>query len=151
MSPVCSTNAGRCGKRVDPRSTAAWSVAVTSVLASLLKPMWLSLICAKNSPDLPAVPASAVPAFPRAADTGTPPTMLHNTALPAHAMQVRKPRRSTPSAASMSSLMYFAFAPIAPVAPVTPLSRSPTVPPRPIAYAAARHVPKPPPHVLWMR
>jgi len=31
------------------RSTATWSVAVTSGLASLLKPMWLSLIWAKKS------------------------------------------------------------------------------------------------------
>ena len=47
MSPVCSTNAGLCGSALS-LSTASRSVAVTSLFASLLKPMWLSLIWAKK-------------------------------------------------------------------------------------------------------
>ena len=43
MSPVWSTNAGRRGSRLS-RSTASCRVAVTSGLASLANPMWLSLI-----------------------------------------------------------------------------------------------------------
>ena len=40
-------------QRIDP-STAVLSVPATSVLASLLKPMWLSLICTKlNAPGEP--------------------------------------------------------------------------------------------------
>ena len=44
MSPVCSTSAGLCGSALT-FATASCSVAVTSLFASLLKPMWLSLIC----------------------------------------------------------------------------------------------------------
>jgi hypothetical protein len=44
---------GRCGQTV-----AAFSVPATSVLAGLLNPMWLSLICTKlNSP----APAALLP------------------------------------------------------------------------------------------
>ena len=45
---MCSTNAGGCGSALI-FAIAARSVAVTSVFAGLLKPMWLSLICTKRS------------------------------------------------------------------------------------------------------
>ncbi len=47
MSPVCNTSAGLCGSALT-FATASCSVAVTSLFASLLKPMWLSLIWTKK-------------------------------------------------------------------------------------------------------
>src|ERR1700692_2764065 len=74
---------------------AVCSVAVTSGLAGLLKPMCLSLICTKlKSPLLPAL-RSAVLANAR--DTGMPPLMVQTRPVPAHAMHFRNPRRSMPS------------------------------------------------------
>ena len=46
MSPVCSRKSGGVGSALI-LSMATCSVAVTSGLASLLKPMWLSLIWTK--------------------------------------------------------------------------------------------------------
>ena len=43
MSPVCKRNSG-CSGRALILSTAAFNVAITSGLAGLLNPMWLSLI-----------------------------------------------------------------------------------------------------------
>jgi len=75
--------------------TASSSVAVTLVLASLLKPMWLSLIWAKKMLFLSASLSSAE--RPMANDFGMPPLSAQTVAVPAHAMQRRKPRRSSPS------------------------------------------------------
>src|SRR3989440_282329 len=81
---------------------AVCSVAVTSRLAGLLKPMWLSLICTKlKSPPLPAL-RSAVLANAR--DIGMPPLMVQTNPVPAHAMHFRNPRRSTPSLLKSSNL-----------------------------------------------
>src|SRR5437588_12784387 len=68
-------------------------VAVTSVFAGLLKPMWLSLICTKLKSALfsPRSPR------PSACDTGTPPAKVHTRPVPAHAMHFKNPRRSIPS------------------------------------------------------
>ncbi len=75
------------------RPSAACSVAVTSVFAALLKPMWLSLICTKlKSPGFPACVFS-----PKTRDTGTPPARVQISPVPAHAIHCRNPRRSIPS------------------------------------------------------
>ena len=74
---------------------AVCSVAVTSGLAGLLNPMWLSLICTKvkSAP----LPASLPWPLAKARDTGMPPLMVQTKPVPAHAMHFRNPRRSTPS------------------------------------------------------
>src|ERR1700750_626470 len=73
--------------------TADWRVPVTSAFAGLLKPMWLSLICTnvKSSCFCLCI------AEPKTRETGTPAMELHTTPVPAHAMHLRKPRRSMPS------------------------------------------------------
>src|SRR5579864_6833018 len=73
-------------------------VAVTSVFAGLLKPMWLSLICTKVKSALlsPRSPR------PSARDTGTPPAKVHTRPVPAHAMHFKNPRRSIPSPLRLS-------------------------------------------------
>src|SRR6185437_12826140 len=97
MSPVCSTNAGVCGSALT-RATACCSVAVTSLLASLLKPMWLSLTCAKKM----LLRCDSVRSGSRfnAYDVGIPAFNPQTMPVQAQVMQRRKPRRSTPSPSS---------------------------------------------------
>src|SRR5882724_2816994 len=72
---------------------AAFSVAVASMLAGLLNPMWLSLIWKKlNEPAFAGLCVSA-----KAREVGTPPLNVHSSPVPAHAVHFRKLRRSTPS------------------------------------------------------
>ena len=82
---------------------AIWSVAVTSGLAGLLKPMWLSLICTKvKSAPLPTF----LPVFlANTRDAGMPPLIVQTRPVPAHAMHFRNPRRSTPSPPALPSLL----------------------------------------------
>src|SRR6267378_5460788 len=95
MSPVCNRNSG-CIFRPLILSTAAFSVPTTSVFAGLLKPMWLSLICAKLiSPFIAA--GSSSPIRLKAYEFRTPPLITQNVPVPAHAMHFRNPRRSIPS------------------------------------------------------
>src|ERR1700693_989022 len=70
-------------------------VAVTSGLAGLLKPIWLSLICTNVKSALLAALRLALLANAR--DAGMPPLMVQTRPVPAHAMHFRNPRRSTPS------------------------------------------------------
>src|SRR6478672_13009169 len=70
---------------------ASRSVPSASGLAGLLKPIWLSLICAKVKAE--ASVASASPSRPK--DFGTPPDSVHKTPVPAQIMHSRAPRRST--------------------------------------------------------
>ena len=99
MSPVCNTKAGRCGSALS-RPTASCKVAVTSLFASLLKPMWLSLIWAKKM--LFRSASERKRSRLRANDLGTPSESPRTAAVPAHAMQRRKPRRSMPSSVEPS-------------------------------------------------
>src|SRR5215472_14341391 len=95
MSPVCRRNSGSTDSALI-LSTAAFNVPTTSVLAGLLNPMWLSLICAKlSSPAISLEPNSGkrLSAYERS----TPPRMTQKAPVPAQAMHFRKPRRSTPS------------------------------------------------------
>src|SRR6202034_1260571 len=70
-------------------------VAVTSGLAGLLKPMWLSLIWTKvKSPPLPPLRCAVLA---NARDDGMPPLIVQTSPVPAHAMHFRNPRRSMPS------------------------------------------------------
>ena len=95
MSPVWSRKAGRVGSAL-MRSIDSRSVAVTSWFAALLKPMWLSLIWTKNrSPFATSVPMSRP--RPSAVEVGMPPVIAQSMPVPAQAMHLRKPRRSTPS------------------------------------------------------
>src|SRR6516164_1088762 len=68
---------------------ASRSVPSASGLAGLLKPIWLSLICAKVKPEPSA--ANASPSRPK--DFGTPPDTVHKTPVPAQIMHSRAPRR----------------------------------------------------------
>src|SRR6476619_2096792 len=70
---------------------ASRGVPSASGLAGLLKPIWLSLICAKVKAEASA--ASASPIRPK--DFGTPPDSVHKTPVPAQIMHARAPRRST--------------------------------------------------------
>src|SRR4029077_5619901 len=74
------------------------SVAVTSGLASLLKPIWLSLICTNRSPPAPARAARSIgmPLRP-------PPVIVQTAPVPTHAMHFRNPRRSQ----LVSSFLFF--------------------------------------------
>src|SRR6202789_1235159 len=95
ISPVCSKNSGGVESPLI-LSTAAFNVPVTSGLAGLLKPMWLSLICTKlNSPAI--FLASKSPKRLILKDFRTPPCITQNAPVPAQAMHSRNPRRSIPS------------------------------------------------------
>src|SRR5438552_8513750 len=94
MSPVCSTKAGACGSAFS-LATASWSVAVTSLFASLLNPMWLSLIWAKKLL-FRCASVNSCPGF-SLKEVVIPPASVQTVAVPAQAMQRRNPRRSTPS------------------------------------------------------
>src|SRR5258707_1246372 len=85
-------------------ATASRSVAATSLFASLLKPMWLSLICTKLR-SAPAERAAASEAWLRVWDLRIPPVMVQSTPVPAQAMHLRKPRRSTPSLSWLCFMM----------------------------------------------
>src|SRR6266853_1233457 len=76
-------------------ATASRRVAATSLLASLLKPMWLSLICTKLK-SAPAAAPAASETWLRVCDLRIPPVMVQRTPVPAQAMDLRKPRRSIP-------------------------------------------------------
>src|ERR1044071_6497854 len=80
----------------------------TSVLAGLLKPMWLSLICTKLKSPTGFCAAAAVTGL-NIFELSTPPLAVHNIPVPAQAMHFRKPRRSTPSCPALW-LMGSAFA-----------------------------------------
>src|SRR5881396_3228066 len=84
--------------------TASRNVAATSLFASLLKPMWLSLIWTKLR-SAPAARAAASEARLRVCDLRIPPVMVQRTPVPAQAMHLRKPRRSTPSLSWLCFMM----------------------------------------------
>src|SRR5204863_6259346 len=77
-------------------ATASRSVAVTSALAALLNPIWLSLICTKRSP--PASMPCRIIALRAACSSDipfrTPLVIVHTAPVPTHAMHFRNPRRS---------------------------------------------------------
>src|SRR6266550_5768472 len=75
------------------RSTANCKVPVTSLFTSLEKPMWLSLICAKEKSPFSSAAAGAA----KARELKTPPCTVQMMPVPTQAMHLRKPRRSTPS------------------------------------------------------
>ena len=110
MSPVCSMKAG-FGRRASIRSSASRSVPVTSVLAALLKPIWLSLIWTKLRPPADGSAASAVP---MSREPGTPPVIVQRAPVPTQAMQPRRPRRSMVlSCIPVSSILGLTIVPIA--------------------------------------
>ena len=86
------TNAGRWAMAL-MRATHCSSVEITSLLAALSKPTWLSLICTKLRPRVAF--AVAVPAIVR--ELKPQPVSVHTTPVPAHAMHFKKPLRSMPS------------------------------------------------------
>ena len=95
MSPVCSRNSGLDFSALI-LSTAAFNVPTTSVFAGLLKPMWLSLICAKLS--WPFIFAgSSWDQWLRLKVSRIPPFITQKVPVPAQAMHFRNPRRSIPS------------------------------------------------------
>src|SRR4051794_13531749 len=61
--------------------------------------MWLSLIWANEN-----VLVVGRGAWPNALEVGTPPPIVQRSPVPAQAMHLRKPRRSTPSLPSLVSL-----------------------------------------------
>ncbi|MFO1055927.1 MAG: hypothetical protein U1E53_03055 [Dongiaceae bacterium] len=87
-SPVCSIIAGRFGSPA-MRSSAAFRVACGSGLASLVKPMWLSLICTKVRPSAGA----AAIASPIPSGRGTPPETRQSRPVPAQARHCSARRR----------------------------------------------------------
>src|SRR5580658_1308121 len=109
MSPVCKRNAGAFGS-ASTFAMAARNVPVTSGLAALLNPIWLSLICA-NVKSLPAALPLAAPSAPplapfsppsNACDFKTPPAIVQITPVPAQAIHSKNPRRSSPSLFKLS-------------------------------------------------
>ena len=73
-------------------SMASFRVAFTSVLAGLLNPMWLSLICTNWN-------ASGGVGCHNSSELGMPPATDHTTPEPVHAIQRKNPRLLTPSLA----------------------------------------------------
>jgi hypothetical protein len=99
-SPVCMIRSGTAGSELI-LSMAACRVAGTSGFASLLKPMWLSLICTKLNP------ASWCPSWfvaPNSRDVGIPPDSVQTNPVPAQAMHFKKPLRAKPSWLGPSSI-----------------------------------------------
>jgi hypothetical protein len=82
-SPVCRTNSGGVGNALI-FAIAFCNVPMTSLFASLLNPMWLSLISAK----LKSPPISGAVA-PSSFDVSTPPLIVQSTlsARPRHAFE----------------------------------------------------------------
>ena len=68
-------------------------VAVTSVLAGLSNPIWLSLIWTKRSPPPPCDIIGACDVCPSGDPFRTPPDSPHTAPVPTHAMHCRKFRR----------------------------------------------------------
>src|SRR5437660_1357732 len=83
-------------------ATASRSVAVTSLFASLLNPMWLSLICTKRRPPSARMPLCAA----RSIDIPfrTPFVIVHAAPVPTHAMHFRNPRRSHSESACLFAI-----------------------------------------------
>src|SRR6202040_3471720 len=81
---------------------ASRSVPSASGLAGLLKPIWLSLICAKVKAEASA--ASASPSRPK--DFGTPPDSVHKTPVPAQIMHSSVPLRSISGPPFSQSLLF---------------------------------------------
>ena len=79
------------------RSIAFCKVPVTSGLAPLLNPMWLSLIWTKEKSSAFALRRCRLHGLGQQLDVGTPPASVHSRPVPAHAMHPRKFRRSMPS------------------------------------------------------
>jgi hypothetical protein len=96
------------------RRTASWKVPMTLVLAALLKPMWLSLIWTKFNSAV-ARAAGLARASPNAREERMPPEIEQTTAVPAHPMHLRKPRRSMPSWAVSFTMRFLSFIGIRPV------------------------------------
>ena len=100
-SPVWIRKSGRSGSALI-LATASWSVAVTVCLyGSLPNPMWLSLIWTNEK--LPAAAPARRATWPNARDEKTPPPAVQTSPVPAQAMHLRNPRRSTPSPAHSRS------------------------------------------------
>src|SRR5690349_18279535 len=91
MSPVWIMKAGRVLIALT-RLMASSSVLVGSVFGSLLKPIWLSLICTK----LNELVFSAACADEMRREEGTPPLTVQITPAPAQAMQESAVRRRLP-------------------------------------------------------
>src|SRR5438105_4827089 len=99
MSPVCSSRSGEPGAALIFAlilSIASFSVPATSWFAALLKPMCESLICTKEN-DVRAASGPGLVVAAISFEVGTPPAIVHSSPVPAHAMQLRKLRRSIPS------------------------------------------------------
>src|SRR4051794_13017709 len=80
-------------------SSTAWvSVPGVSGLGGFLKPIWLSLICTKQSP-LAGVAACAEPSR---LERGTPPATVQSTPAPAQTMHSSTPRRLVPEGEAIS-------------------------------------------------
>src|SRR5215468_7176902 len=96
-SPVWTSIAGLLGIWLI-LSSAAFSVPLVSGLASLLKPIWLSLIW--TNVKLLVSAARASPPKPRSNPFGTPPDTLQTMPVPAQARHFKRPRRLVPASAS---------------------------------------------------
>src|SRR5262245_38445074 len=96
-------NEGVCGNALI-FDTASRNVATTSLFASLLNPMWLSLICTKLR-SAPAAADAASAGRLSVCDLRIPPVIVQRTPVPAQAMHLRKPRRSIPSVSKFCLIM----------------------------------------------
>src|SRR6266498_5572584 len=85
------------------RSRAILKVSVTSLLASLLKPIWLSLICRKLRSVAAGNEDPAFAIWARVFDAKTPPLTVQSKPVPAQAMHCRKPRRSEEHTSELQS------------------------------------------------
>src|SRR5262249_24734051 len=73
------------------------NVPTTSLFGSLPKPIWLSLIWTNEK----SFDSARLTSWPNTRAAGSPPFMVHNRPVPAHAMHFKNPRRSTPSTFEM--------------------------------------------------
>ena len=84
---------GRLRQRVDPGHGLLERGGHVACSASLLKPMWLSLIWTNEK----SAAGRSLSGSGRKRPDGTPPPTVQSTPVPTHAMHLRNPRRSMPS------------------------------------------------------
>ena len=92
MSPVWMMSAG-CSLIAFTRSMLCPSVPLTSGLASLLKPMWVSLICTNSGLPARVRTAGFAAATARSIGVNTPPAIANSVPAPPKAMHLRALRR----------------------------------------------------------
>ena len=95
------TKSGRCGSAFT-LAIASRNVARASAFGGLLKPIWLSLICAKVKGAAAECLTGAASAASSPIELPTPPLKANSAPVPAQAMHFKNPRRSPSMSSSIA-------------------------------------------------